>query len=172
MRYSNFINLPEKTKIDRKHALYFAYGSNLNLDQMSRRCPAASPMATVTLRDYKLTFCGNGRAGVANVEPDAGSCVVGGLWRITPSCLDALDIYEGYPRLYDRVAVDVHDNESGAVYGAIVYIMVNDPPLSLPSRYYFDVIREGYDDFNLDESTLYGTVRRQYEQMLRPLKQG
>jgi gamma-glutamylcyclotransferase (GGCT)/AIG2-like uncharacterized protein YtfP len=129
-------------------------------------------MATVTLRDYKLTFCGNGRAGVANVEPERGCSVVGGLWRITPECLDALDIYEGYPRLYDREAVDVHDNETGAVYSAIVYTMVNEPPLALPSRYYFDVIKEGYDDFNLDDCTLYSTVRAQYEQMLRPLKQG
>jgi gamma-glutamylcyclotransferase (GGCT)/AIG2-like uncharacterized protein YtfP len=171
MLNNEFLNLPDNSKPDRKHALYFAYGSNLNLDQMGRRCPAASPLATVTLKDYKLLFCGSNRAGVATVEPCKGSNVIGGLWLITSDCLRALDIYEGFPRLYERVALDVVD-DAGLVYNAITYYMVGEPPLSLPSRYYFDVIREGYDDFNLSESALYETVRNQYEQMLRPLKFG
>ena len=30
--------------------LYFAYGSNLNLDQMARRCPDAEPVGFLLLR--------------------------------------------------------------------------------------------------------------------------
>ncbi len=47
--------------------LYIAYGSNLNVDQMSTRCPGARVAGVAGLPNYRLTFRGNGRAGVANI---------------------------------------------------------------------------------------------------------
>ena len=46
-----------------KETYYFAYGSNMNLDQMAYRCPAASVVEPVHLEGYRLTFCGRGKAG-------------------------------------------------------------------------------------------------------------
>ena len=43
-----------------KESYYFAYGSNMNLDQMAYRCPAASVVEKVKLEGYRLTFCGRG----------------------------------------------------------------------------------------------------------------
>ncbi len=43
-----------------KETYYFAYGSNMNLDQMAYRCPAASVVENVKLEGYRLTFCGRG----------------------------------------------------------------------------------------------------------------
>ena len=40
--------------------LYFAYGSNINLQQMEQRCPAARPVGPVILDGYELRFRGNG----------------------------------------------------------------------------------------------------------------
>ena len=40
--------------------LYFAYGSNINLDQMAFRCPDATVIGPVTLENYELLFRGNG----------------------------------------------------------------------------------------------------------------
>ena len=37
--------------------LYFAYGSNMNLDQMEFRCPAAAVKENVRLDGYRLAFC-------------------------------------------------------------------------------------------------------------------
>ena len=34
--------------------LYFAYGSNINLDQMAQRCPDAQVVGSVTLENYEL----------------------------------------------------------------------------------------------------------------------
>ena len=34
--------------------LYFAYGSNMNLDQMEFRCPDAEVAGNVRLEDYRL----------------------------------------------------------------------------------------------------------------------
>ena len=43
--------------------LYFAYGSNINLDQMAQRCPDAQVVGPVTLENYELLFRGNLRGG-------------------------------------------------------------------------------------------------------------
>ena len=37
-----------------KESYYFAYGSNMNLDQMAYRCPAASVVEKVKLEGYRL----------------------------------------------------------------------------------------------------------------------
>ena len=86
-----------------KETYYFAYGSNMNLDQMAYRCPAASVVENVKLEGYRLTFCGRGKgSGVATILPEEGSQVEGVLWKITPECEKSLDFYEGYPHLYGK----------------------------------------------------------------------
>ena len=39
--------------------LYFAYGSNLDLEQMAQRCPDAETVGPVRLENYELRFRGN-----------------------------------------------------------------------------------------------------------------
>ena len=47
---------------------YFAYGSNMNLEQMKYRCPAAEVVENVRLEDYRLAFRGRAPGnGVATV---------------------------------------------------------------------------------------------------------
>ena len=61
---------------------YFAYGSNMNLEQMKYRCPAAEVVENVRLEDYRLAFRGRAPGnGVATVLPEKGSCVEGVLWK-------------------------------------------------------------------------------------------
>ena len=58
--------------------LYFAYGSNMNLNQMAFRCPDSEVVDTVRLEGYRLAFCMNGGGnGVATILPEKGSCVDG-----------------------------------------------------------------------------------------------
>ena len=81
-----------------KETYYFAYGSNMNLDQMAYRCPAASVVEPVQLEGYRLTFCGRGKgSGVATILPEEGSYVDGVLWRISERDEQHLDHYEGFP---------------------------------------------------------------------------
>ena len=49
-------------------SLYVAYGSNLNMKQMSIRCPTAAVVGSGTLNGYRLAFC-----GVATVFPCKGN---------------------------------------------------------------------------------------------------
>ena len=53
---------------------YFAYGSNMNLEQMKYRCPAAEVVENVRLENYRLAFRGRAPGnGVATVLPEKGS---------------------------------------------------------------------------------------------------
>ena len=54
--------------------LYFAYGSNINLDQMEYRCPDASVVGPVVLDNYELLFRSS---GVATIAPKEGGRVHG-----------------------------------------------------------------------------------------------
>ena len=84
-----------------EETLYFAYGSNINLEQMEHRCPDAQLVGPVTLQNYELQFRGS---GFATVAPKKGSVVHGLLWKLTPSCEQSLDRYEGYPRHYSSTS--------------------------------------------------------------------
>ncbi len=75
--------------------LYFAYGSNINLEQMDCRCPDATVVGPVSLENYELLFRAS---GVATIAPKEGGKVHGLLWSITPECERSLDRYEGYVR--------------------------------------------------------------------------
>lgn len=79
---------------------YFAYGSNLWSEQMTKRCPDNSYVAIGCLPDYRLIFDGHdvGRAGaIANVVPDKGQAVWGALYDLTLEDLRRLDGFEDYP---------------------------------------------------------------------------
>ncbi len=122
--------------------LYAAYGSNLNLRQMSVRCPDAIPVGKAMLKDWQLTF-----RGVATLEPNADAETPVGIWKITPKDEAALDRYEGYPRLYRKEFADIVLN--GVKVKAMLYLM-NDGLPSMPTKWYLDAIAQGYEDVGLD----------------------
>ena len=119
--------------------MYFAYGSNINLDQMAYRCPAAQVVGPVVLEGYELLFRGNASGnGVATIKPKEGQQVHGLLWRITPGCERSLDLYEGYPHLYEKESVAVRDN-AGRQLTVMAYVMTDGDRWrspALPSEYY------------------------------------
>lgn len=123
--------------------LYFAYGSNINLEQMEHRCPDAQIVGPVTLENYELQFLGH---GFATVAPKEGSVVHGLLWKLPPVSEQTLDRYEGYPRHYTKEQVPVRTAD-GAAVSVMVYVMAE--PLcrqpALPSPYYFLAIQRGFE---------------------------
>ena len=132
-------------------SLYFAYGSNINLEQMAYRCPDASVVGPVFLDNYELLFR---RGGFATIAPKEGERVHGLLWSLTPQCERSLDIYEGYPRFYDKQMVTVRDSE-GRSLSVMAYIMderFREP--MLPSSSYYNGILEGYRSNGLPVTAL------------------
>lgn len=132
----------------KKTRIYGAYGSNMNLAQMGLRCPNARVIGTGTLKNYKLTFRGIEK-GVANIEKMKGGSVPIILWEITAKCEKALDIYEAYPRLYEKSDVKVITDEGTVT--AMVYVMAKEYERlpAKPSSHYLDTIRQGYIDNNI-----------------------
>ena len=131
---------------------YIAYGSNMNVEQMGWRCPDAEVIGTGELIGWKLTFRGNGRCGVANIEPEAGSSVPVVLWNISPRDERNLDVYEGFPHLYIKEYVDV--TYRGRKIKGMAYIMTGGHRISGPNGAYLSTIAEGYDHFGIDASNL------------------
>ena len=127
--------------------LYFAYGSNINLDQMQYRCPDATVYGQAVLDNYDLRFRGS---GVATVEPKEGACVYGLLWELTDKCEASLDRYEGYPRLYIKQTLEVRTFDGQRV-PVMAYIMNPELHLkpSLPPRDYYLGIKAGYEQNGL-----------------------
>ena len=51
---------------------YLAYGSNLNLKQMTGRCPNAKVVGASQIKNYRLLFRGGHDSAVATIEPAIG----------------------------------------------------------------------------------------------------
>ena len=115
--------------------LYFAYGSNINLNQMDYRCPDATVVGPVALENYELLFR---RGGFATIAPKEGGKVHGLLWSITPECERSLDLYD------NKQTVTVRDG-LGQELPVMAYIMderFREP--MLPTETYYNGILEGY----------------------------
>lgn len=127
--------------------LYFAYGSNLNLDQMRRRCPDSRPVSRTVLYGYRLLFPRPDslwRGGVAGIEPDQSAHVEGALYQLSDNDIRSLDRYEGiaegdYTR--ENVWVVLPDGRSVAAFTYIAVPVAGGP--FMPSARYLATIIEG-----------------------------
>lgn len=136
--------------------LYVAYGSNLNMEQMQRRCPTAEFVGTGIIENYELQFKGSLHNAYATIAPREGASVPVGIWKIQKSDEGRLDVYEGYHakgyRYYDKQNIPVQMD--GKTINGMVYIMDQKMDFGNPSKGYYDVVREGYEDCGLDTNVL------------------
>jgi hypothetical protein len=131
-----------------KRRLYIAYGSNLNLEQMSQRCPTAQAVGTSVMKNWRLLFRGGHTGAVATVERFRSSCVPILVWQLQPQDEAALDRYEGWPHLYRKETLRISLN--GKTVAAMIYIMNEIRPYGLPGHCYFNTIRDGYVSAGFD----------------------
>lgn len=150
-------------KPPRPDRYYIAYGSNLNINQMARRCPYAQPVGAFELPDTRLVF-----RGVADVEWHEGRTCPVGLWKITADCERRLDIYEGFDErqpnmgLYAKEYLRVRVGKK--TVQALIYVM-NRGRYAMPSDSYFETIRIGYQDFGLPVKALYASRKETFRLM-------
>ena len=126
--------------------LYFAYGSNLNLFQMKRRCKDSVFLKKYELKGYKLNFRSKYRA--ADIEKSKNSLVPGALFEISKSDEKKLDVYEDYPILYKKLYFSYYSKR------VMTYIMVNKTEFRYPTERYLNVVKQGYKDCNLNTDYL------------------
>lgn len=150
-------NVKGKTNMQ-KRKRYIAYGSNMNLQQMARRCPTAKVIGRGEIRDYELVFRGRREGAVATVEPKEGACVPVVIWDIGMEDEMSLDSYEGYPTFYGKVNLNV-ETKNGCE-SVMAYVMNGGHDLGLPSPSYLDAIATGYREAGFDTNILMKSVYR------------
>jgi gamma-glutamylcyclotransferase (GGCT)/AIG2-like uncharacterized protein YtfP len=121
--------------------LHFAYGSNMSVALMRRRCPHARLEGGACLPGYRFVVM---RSGYASVAPAPGSSVHGLLWRLTPRDVAALNAYENLDGgLYRAVTVAVVSHRRRRA--ALVYIGC-DRACGRPRPGYLDIVTQAARD--------------------------
>jgi len=142
--------------------VYFAYGSNLDPEQMNWRCPDAIPLGAARLDDWAWRIGGR---GYATVSPSPGNRVWGVIWNLSDTDLASLDRYEGvagglYRRETVAVLVDTDRTRGRSCRSAsalarsvdcLIYIE-NYDDIGLPTDHYLDRIIAGAQAFELPQN--------------------
>ena len=130
---------------------YWAYGANLNLRTMHKRCHGAIQVKPLALPSGTLVF-----RGVADVLFKEDCTVHGGLWYIKKDHEHMLDAYEGVGvGLYEKCYLKFKFKNSSKVHSCLYYQMDQAiKGIMPPSDKYLDVIAQGYRDFGLPMDAL------------------
>lgn len=135
--------------------LYLAYGSNINLEQMAKRCPNSKVIGTAMIPDYELEF-----RGVATIVPKKGAEVPVLMWEIDQQDELNLNSYEGFPRLYRKEIFEMEVD--GKVREGMAYLM-NYRGIAPPTAQYYNGIKKGYEDNGMDTKYLHDALVRSVE---------
>lgn len=152
--------LPLPTLDDEGRVLYFAFGSNMDEEQMERRCPDAFALYPATMAGYRIIFTGHSRrwgGGVATIVRDKSTQVEGLVYSLTADDVRKLDACEGAPFVYQRIEFDLHEDDR--VRRCITYIHRSTKEVA-PGLDYYRQIRRAYEDNAFDVAPLHRAVER------------
>ena len=138
--------------------LYWAYGSNLCIEQMQDRCPGAVQVGALNLQNSALVF-----RGFADIVGRREGYTPGGLWRITREHEKTLDRREGvrsgcYKKVYITLTM-----EDGTPHKCLLYQHCFRGIMP-PSAAYAATMIRGYRDFGLPLEYLEAAIDRAWEQ--------
>lgn len=154
---TSLVNQKVSVNAESPEEFYFAYGSNLWVEQVIRRTGPIDrtqgwPRRT-TLVGYQFNFSMRSAEGefFANIEP-AENAVLGVLYRCPTGFLDSMD---GYEVGYSRHEVLVTD-ENGQSWQATTYVAdeFHRSSQGTPSAEYLQRILRGAAEFNFPETYL------------------
>ena len=132
---------------------YFAYGSNMNWEQMQRRCPSTRFVSVASLKDYRFAIARHSRlrnCGTANIFPDSGSEVWGIVYDVSGPDLTILDGFEDGYRREKLFVRPVGDSQTSVE--VLVYIAEKEGTAPLPNPEYKRLIVDGARHWNIPES--------------------
>jgi gamma-glutamylcyclotransferase (GGCT)/AIG2-like uncharacterized protein YtfP len=133
--------------------LYFAYGSNMDWQQMQRRCPSSKFVCIARLPDYQFAIARHSRlrhCGTATIVAQYGSDVWGIVYEVSDEDLIALDAFEdGYRR--ETISVSPL-NDGNVPLHALVYIADKEEIVPLPNPGYKRHIMDGARHWQLPAS--------------------
>ena len=146
--------MSEIPKVEDEKRLYFAYGSNLSLEQMRKRCPGHQLVGIAVLSNHRVVCNKKGDNGVdyyAGIDCSPGDEVLGALYQLTEKDITSLDVSEGCKdggRHYIRNEMDffVRNRETGQVINAFTYFVVESVGSKKPTSGYAAKIFQGCHD--------------------------
>ncbi len=150
-----------KKKVKAGKRIYIAYGSNLNTQQMVYRCPTARRIGSGMLKGWRLAFKGLRTGSFLTILRDPDGEVPVGLFEVQEWDEEALDRYEGYPVLYQKIEQSVQ-TEKGQVKG-FVYVMREDAEYGIPTGLYVKICLEGYEDFGFEDRYFWDALKESKE---------
>jgi gamma-glutamylcyclotransferase len=134
---------------------YFAYGSNMNWQQMQHRCPSSRFVSIGRLMDYQFGITRHSRlrdCGTANVYPAPGQEVWGVIYDV---CVEDLAILDGFEDGYRREMLAICPPDAGQQpIAAVVYIAAVEENVPRPNAEYRRLIVEGAKHWQLPPSYL------------------
>ena len=133
---------------------YLAFGSNLSIKRMQKRCPSARVLNRYIVNNHKLTYGdGNGgRKGVATLLETEHCTVAAVLYEITGKDLLKLDRCEGVAVLkYARKSIILQHEHDDEHVNAFTYLLLNPGKPVLPDYEYWSKIETGLCQFEFDE---------------------
>lgn len=146
---------------------YLAYGSNLNVEQMTQRCPSAKIIGTAEIKDYELLFRGSVTGSHLTIARKKGGLVPAGVWDISGKDEETLDRYEGCPNFYYKTTMKVPITRlDGTAEEAecFIYIMHEYRDLGVPNKYYLHLCLDGYKYFGFPERLIYLAMEKSKQQ--------
>jgi hypothetical protein len=142
-----------------KKRCYFAYGSNMDVEQMRVRCPGSQILGTARLDGYRFRI---NRRGVATVVAEEGAVAWGVVWDLTREDERTLDGYEGVPSgLYSKEEVRIDAQGCRGVADgsrALTYIAADPRP---------GVARAGYLERIIEAALHHGLPQEYAEELCR-----
>ena len=155
--------------------MYFAYGSNINLDHLTDylsthgvtldtelQAEAARLDGYVLRTNY---FASSHGAGACNIEPAPDHHVEGVIITITPAIQKILRVKEGHPHRYHEIEVIVRTASTQAPVRAVTYVVTPEHRLDVDipvTARYRDLILAGAQLFDFSKS-----YQRELHQRLR-----
>jgi len=141
---SNTLPMTTKTTTPGTKELYFGYGSNLWVDQMTRRCPESKLIGFGILQGWKWFIHTNGYANIVRSPEDI---VYGLIYEISPSDETSLDdIEEDYTKETIEFELRLADNGERSFIQGLVYIDEMRVQEGEPREEYVHRINMGIND--------------------------
>lgn len=138
--------------------LYFAYGSNMNWEQVKRRCPSATFVSIAKLKDYRFSIARTSYSrgcGSAGVLPAPGAHVWGVVYDIEEKDFGPLDQAEDFvpgreKNSYTRQQCLVYaDSDEGKAFAVSIYFPLVEENPPLPNAEYKRLIVSGAEHWQL-----------------------
>ena len=135
--------------------LYFAYGSNMNEDELIEESVNILERRRVILRNYKIAVTRNSKkhnGGVLDIIPRDGEIVEGVLYDVPDNDKSKIDKKEGVcDGAYEPITVSIEDYEGQVINDVISYQVCDKIDAKPASKEYKDSVLRGACEHGLSD---------------------